>query len=1520
MGITGLWKIVEPTATEIPLECLEGKKLAVDVSIWIYQAQMAYPSDQPYPHLRLLVNRLSKLLFYKIRPVFVFDGPQVPSLKRKVIEGRRQKREDEDDILKNAKKMRQLKEIASGKLDDVELAKRIDGVCSPSKKTVQNDVYKDIPSSSIDLRAVDAAGRAQTDRFNYIESSDDDDVIEIKKEEKVQIPAAARRVQMQGLLDKREVMRNSRLRPDMIPSDSKSFSNFQMQRLLQRGRLSAQIQQLANSSASIGGSTPSDKINVTGPDGTRHVLRHAFSDEIQEVKAGQTREIDNLYKPSGLEMTLDVFNVEYGGRALSREATPDDEREEFVEKMEERLMDRKEGWTSKSAMLEVIARKRIRLHYGAKEGEEEKEREKELELEVSDDEMALQEVLLESASKGIDEKMEKEWDPQRYDPPSTSTNHYDDDYIRLNYDDDDRTPQLYRDLQEFLTNCGVPWIEAPGEAEAQCVELETLGLVDGVVSDDSDVWAFGVRHVYRHMFAKTKRVQRYGERTAGNKENCRLFCLQREDFIAIAMLSGGDYCSGLSKVGTIGALELVSEFVEQQKEEQKEKKEEMEDAENRIMRLLSKVRHLFVSSPEEARRASRTAMQMRRHVTEANERDTIEMVCSNREAVHAYLHPLVDRSTEHFRWRPMNIPLVRSTLQQRLNWPDRSQQHEEKNSFDAFEKWNVFLREEHGRSQMRLDRFFAQKTDSSLELKWSKRVIEAMKRIEKRRKGEEEEVEEIPMEESKKGSPKKTATRGRGRGRGREHGPGSTLSTKLMRSLHEHERIPPDESLLRCISNNPIEAMKAEWMRCPRCKTKQLKPEVISTDKNGSDKLWWICENYAKCMFPLDMPPKIYHVTQTACQKRDGYVPLPKIQSIPSKYRYMYPITFSDSRPPSRCSSTAFTKTGSRTSSDATNARSTNSVITTSSGVASTSDPSETIGDQDNIDDELEAAAKKPETCRVVKKRVRDSSRSWSSLLEKLASDPVAANTIINMEESELFHRMKEFFDDQYYRGTAIVFRRHATRRVTYRVDDVENCLRAITHDDWESAKKRMTVNTRGVMQSANAQELLKTVGIDLENVKKAVQQKVTNVMSGFSQERLVKRRKLEENRQADKAARKESLQNEIHLSVSARILNKKMRKEDEERSRTCTPAPSCSSEPANLSYFESSSREEHQPSQPVHFQVENGEETDHNWGFDLDGLYESIHAQNNQFPADEHSNDPYDAMLFQLDDSAPNNEAQPQNAEPLVDQSGERTHVEQDEYSGFDDFSGLADSTYDFMDYEVCRKVWESQVPVQFTIQSGSPMGDPLPYYTMLPRFSYLALCLPKVLSYFDRREDGEKVQGEKNLEDDAILEFNVRTSTPPAEFMAVDRNMMETMFMQSIKEADYLKTKAETTNNMQKEEYSQLWRSVANNNFDEFWTIIQKLMETKDGKEFDHIPLRVYVKKQPFKQILISAKDDAGSLRTLGEAVNEVLKTSDDGASSEEERHLISHGIDVPAHTPLIFAAKNLSYPDNFVHIAVL
>ena len=44
---------------------------------------------------------------------------------------------------------------------------------------------------------------------------------------------------------------------------------------------------------------------------------------------------------------------------------------------------------------------------------------------------------------------------------------------------------------------GLPYIIAPQEAEAQCAWLDSAGLVDGVVTDDNDVFLFGAQRVYR---------------------------------------------------------------------------------------------------------------------------------------------------------------------------------------------------------------------------------------------------------------------------------------------------------------------------------------------------------------------------------------------------------------------------------------------------------------------------------------------------------------------------------------------------------------------------------------------------------------------------------------------------------------------------------------------------------------------------------------------------------------------------------------------------------------------------------------------------------------------------------------------------------------------------------------------------------------------------------------------------------------------------------------------------------------
>lgn len=47
------------------------------------------------------------------------------------------------------------------------------------------------------------------------------------------------------------------------------------------------------------------------------------------------------------------------------------------------------------------------------------------------------------------------------------------------------------------------------EAEAQCAYLELQKLVDGVVTDDSDVLLFGARSVYKNIFDDRKYVETY---------------------------------------------------------------------------------------------------------------------------------------------------------------------------------------------------------------------------------------------------------------------------------------------------------------------------------------------------------------------------------------------------------------------------------------------------------------------------------------------------------------------------------------------------------------------------------------------------------------------------------------------------------------------------------------------------------------------------------------------------------------------------------------------------------------------------------------------------------------------------------------------------------------------------------------------------------------------------------------------------------------------------------------------------
>lgn len=102
---------------------------------------------------------------------------------------------------------------------------------------------------------------------------------------------------------------------------------------------------------------------------------------------------------------------------------------------------------------------------------------------------------------------------------------------------------------------GIPYITAPMEAEAQCAALLQLGLVDGIITDDSDVFLFGGARVLKNMFNQSKTVECFLL-----SDLDRELGLDRDKLIRLAYLLGSDYTDGLPGVGPVVAMELLSEF------------------------------------------------------------------------------------------------------------------------------------------------------------------------------------------------------------------------------------------------------------------------------------------------------------------------------------------------------------------------------------------------------------------------------------------------------------------------------------------------------------------------------------------------------------------------------------------------------------------------------------------------------------------------------------------------------------------------------------------------------------------------------------------------------------------------------------------------------------------------------------------------------------------------------------------------------------------------------------------------
>ncbi|KAF3616275.1 Flap endonuclease 1 [Capsicum annuum] len=117
------------------------------------------------------------------------------------------------------------------------------------------------------------------------------------------------------------------------------------------------------------------------------------------------------------------------------------------------------------------------------------------------------------------------------------------------------TPQHNEDCKKLLRLMGVPAVEAPSEAEAQCAVLCKAEKVYAVASEDMDSLTFGAPKFLRHLMdPSSKKIPVMEFDISKVLEELEL---SMDQFIDLCILCGCDYCDSIRGIGPQTALKLV---------------------------------------------------------------------------------------------------------------------------------------------------------------------------------------------------------------------------------------------------------------------------------------------------------------------------------------------------------------------------------------------------------------------------------------------------------------------------------------------------------------------------------------------------------------------------------------------------------------------------------------------------------------------------------------------------------------------------------------------------------------------------------------------------------------------------------------------------------------------------------------------------------------------------------------------------------------------------------------------------
>ncbi|XP_023221977.1 flap endonuclease 1-like [Centruroides sculpturatus] len=120
------------------------------------------------------------------------------------------------------------------------------------------------------------------------------------------------------------------------------------------------------------------------------------------------------------------------------------------------------------------------------------------------------------------------------------------------------TRQHNEDCKTLLQLMGIPYIEAPCEAEAQCAAMVHSSKVYATATEDMDGLTFGSNVLLRHMtFSEARKMpirEYHLDKVIEELE------VNQKEFIDLCILLGCDYCESIKGIGPKKAIELIRQY------------------------------------------------------------------------------------------------------------------------------------------------------------------------------------------------------------------------------------------------------------------------------------------------------------------------------------------------------------------------------------------------------------------------------------------------------------------------------------------------------------------------------------------------------------------------------------------------------------------------------------------------------------------------------------------------------------------------------------------------------------------------------------------------------------------------------------------------------------------------------------------------------------------------------------------------------------------------------------------------